>query len=128
MQIKDHASTPTRNAVAPILTIAGLLGALAASSCCLLPLAFFAFGISGAWIGNFTRLAPFQPCFILLSIGFIASGYRAMHRSADARCGDEGACRRVVSRPLLKAAAWLAIILVIAAIGFDLAAPLLLDS
>ena len=31
----------------------GILGALAASSCCIVPLALFMLGISGAWIGNF---------------------------------------------------------------------------
>ena len=29
----------------------GLIGALAASSCCILPLVLFALGVSGAWIG-----------------------------------------------------------------------------
>ena len=41
----------------------GILGALAASSGCILPLALFAFGVSGAWIGNLTALAPYQPIF-----------------------------------------------------------------
>jgi mercuric ion transport protein len=38
----------------------GLLGALAASSCCILPLVLFSLGVSGAWIGNFTQGA--HPC------------------------------------------------------------------
>jgi mercuric ion transport protein len=37
-----------------LMAAGGLLGALAASSCCVLPLALFALGVSGAWIGNFT--------------------------------------------------------------------------
>ena len=36
----------------------GLLGALAASSCCILAVVLFALGVSGAWIGNFTHLRP----------------------------------------------------------------------
>ena len=40
-----------------LMAAGGLLGALAASSCCILPLALFGLGVSGAWIGNFTRLA-----------------------------------------------------------------------
>src|SRR6516162_6403875 len=47
--------------VQPILTAAGLLAGLAGSACCVLPLALFALGISGTWIGNLTQLAPFQP-------------------------------------------------------------------
>jgi mercuric ion transport protein len=42
----------------------GMLGALAASSCCILPLVLFSLGVCGAWIGNFTRLAPYQAYFI----------------------------------------------------------------
>jgi hypothetical protein len=41
----------------------GVLGALAASSCCILPLVLFSLGISGAWIGNLTALAPYKPYF-----------------------------------------------------------------
>lgn len=39
----------------------GVLGAIAASSCCVLPLVLFSVGIGGAWIGNLTALAPYQP-------------------------------------------------------------------
>ena len=31
---------------------------MAASSCCTLPLVLFGLGVSGAWIGNLTQLAP----------------------------------------------------------------------
>ena len=30
-------------------------------SCCVVPLALFALGVSGAWIANLTQLAPYQP-------------------------------------------------------------------
>jgi len=46
-----------------LMAAGGLLGALAASSCCILPLTLFGLGMSGAWIGNFTQLAPYQPYF-----------------------------------------------------------------
>jgi mercuric ion transport protein len=41
----------------------GLLGALAASSCCIVPLALFTLGVGGAWIGNLAALEPYQPYF-----------------------------------------------------------------
>jgi hypothetical protein len=53
----------------------GLLAALVASSCCVLPLVLFSLGVSGAWIGNFTQLAPYQHCFIVATIGFLGTGY-----------------------------------------------------
>jgi mercuric ion transport protein len=37
----------------------GALAALGAASCCVVPFALFALGISGAWIGNLTALAPY---------------------------------------------------------------------
>jgi MerT mercuric transport protein len=49
------AETPRAQTV---MAVGGILGALAAASCCILPLALFSLGISGAWIGNFTQLAP----------------------------------------------------------------------
>jgi len=51
-----------------LVAVGGLLGALAASSCCLLPLVLFGLGVSGAWIGNLTQLAPYQPFFIAATI------------------------------------------------------------
>ena len=59
------AAAPNRSGVAPSTgkvpwaAAGGMLGALAASSCCILPLALFTLGISGAWIANLTALAPY---------------------------------------------------------------------
>ena len=46
-----------------LLAGGGLLGAVAASSCCLVPLALFGIGVGGAWIGYLTRLAPLSALF-----------------------------------------------------------------
>lgn len=53
----------------------GLLGALAASSCCLLPLALFSLGIGGVWIGNLMALAPYQPIFAAITLGLLGYGF-----------------------------------------------------
>ena len=39
-----------------LIAAGGILGALAASSCCIVPLILFSLGIGGAWIGNLTAL------------------------------------------------------------------------
>jgi mercuric ion transport protein len=44
--------------------LAGGLAAILASTCCLGPLLLVALGVSGAWIGNLTRLEPYRPLFI----------------------------------------------------------------
>src|SRR5881396_3784588 len=106
----------------------GLIGALAASSCCILPLALFGLGVSGAWIGNFTRLAPYQPWFIAATMAFLGYGYWLVYRSSRAACADGDACARPLPNRIVKAGLILATILVVAALGFDFIAPLFLDS
>jgi mercuric ion transport protein len=106
----------------------GLLGALAASSCCILPLVLFSLGVSGAWIGNFTQLAPYQPYFIAATICFLGYGYWLVYRSSKLACADGKVCARSLPDRLVKTGLILATILVVAALGFDFLAPLFLDS
>jgi mercuric ion transport protein len=111
-----------------LMAAGGLLGALAASSCCILPLTLFGLGVSGAWIGNFTRLAPYQPWFIAATMAFLGYGYWLVYRSSQLACADGEACARPLPSRIVKAGLILATILVVAALGFDFIAPLLLNS
>src|ERR1700746_2401478 len=106
----------------------GGLGALAASSCCILPLILFGLGVSGAWIGNFTQLAPYQPYFIAATIGFLGYGYWLLYRSSNLACAEGAACARPLPNRLVKAGLVLATIVVVAALGLDFLAPLLINS
>lgn len=111
-----------------LMAAGGLLGALAASSCCILPLTLFGLGVSGAWIGNFTRLAPYQPWFIAATMAFLGYGYWLVYRSSRLACADGAACARPLPNRIVKAGLILATILVLAALGLDFIAPLLFDS
>ena len=106
----------------------GLLGALAASSCCILPLALFGLGVSGAWIGNFTRLAPYQPYFLTATLAFLGYGYWLVYRSSTRACADAKACARPLPNRLVKTGLILATILVVAALALDFITPLFLNS
>jgi mercuric ion transport protein len=106
----------------------GLLGALAASSCCILPLALFGLGVSGAWIGNFTRLAAYQPYFITATLAFLGYGYWLVYRSSTRACAGGEACARPLPNRIIKTSLILATILVVAALGLDFIAPLFLNS
>jgi mercuric ion transport protein len=106
----------------------GLLGALAASSCCILPLALFGLGVSGAWIGNFTRLAPYQPWFIAATLAFLGYGYWLVYQSSTRSCADGEACARPLPNRIVKTSLILATILIVAALGLDFIAPLFLNS
>ena len=111
-----------------LMAAGGLLGALAASSCCILPLALFGLGVGGAWIANFTRLAPYQPCFIAATIAFVGYGYWLVYRSSARACAADEACARRLPNKLVKAGLIAATILVVIALGFDFLGPLLLPS
>jgi mercuric ion transport protein len=111
-----------------LMAAGGLLGALAASSCCILPLALFGLGVSGAWIGNFTRLAPYQPLFIAATMAFLGYGYWLVYRSSRLACADGAACARPLPNRIVKAGLILATILVLAALGLDFFSPLLFNS
>jgi mercuric ion transport protein len=111
-----------------LIAAGGLLGALAASSCCILPLALFGLGVSGAWIGNFTRLASYQPYFIAATLGFLGYGYWLVHRSTTRACADGEACARPLPKRIVKASLILATILVVAALGLNFIAQLFLNS
>lgn len=108
-----------------LLALGGLLGALLASSCCILPVVLFSLGVSGAWIGNFTRLAPYKPIFIAATVAFLGTGYWKVYRSSRMTCAGE-ACARPLPSRTVKGALVVAAVLVIAAFGFDYVAPYLL--
>jgi len=111
-----------------LLAAGGMLGALAASSCCILPLALFSIGVSGAWIGNFTQLAPYQPYFVTAALVSVGAGYRAVHRSSKRDCAGHGECARGLPNPLVRAVLIAATALVAAALGFDFIAPLVFNT
>ena len=112
-----------------LMAVGGLLGALVASSCCLLPLVLFGFGVgvSGGWIGNLTQLAPYQPFFMAATIACLGYGYWLVYRSSKVACAGGEACARPLSNRLVQLGLIVATVLVIAAIGLDFLAPLLLD-
>ena len=128
MTINQDARTTNLQRQQRLMAAGGLVGALAASSCCILPLVLFSLGVSGAWIGNLTRLAPYQPFFIAATIACLGYGYWLVYRSSKVACAGGEACARPLSNWLVQVGLIVATVLVIAAIGFDFLAPLLLDS
>lgn len=128
---ETHAaeSTPdqagSEQARARWIAAGGILGALAASSCCILPLVLFSLGISGAWIANFTALAPYKPYFAAGTIALLGYGYYLVYVRPKQACAD-GSCARPLPDRVVKSSLWIATVLVIIALGFDFIAPLFL--
>src|SRR5215468_2682788 len=111
---------------AGLVAAGSLLGALAASSCCIIPLVLFALGISGAWIGNLTALTPYQPIFIGVTLALLATGYYLVYRQPAVACGPGERCARPLPRRGVKLALWIATALVMSAVAFPYLARLLL--
>lgn len=121
----DDAQRPAGSA---LLAAGGILAAIGASSCCVLPLVFFAIGVSGAWIGNLTALAPYQPFVVAAALAFLSLGFVRVYRSKPAACAPGDACARPLPNRAVKIALWSAAVLVAIAIAFPYAAPLLLGA
>ncbi|CAM3061657.1 putative mercuric transport protein [Brevundimonas diminuta] len=136
MAASDGIENPNGNAAAPAdksssrawLAVAGLAAAIGASSCCVLPLVLFALGVSGAWIGNVTVLAPYQPYFIVAAVAFLGVGFFRVYRRPRTACAEGETCARPGSTRLVKIALWAASVLVAIAVAFPYVAPLLLGA
>lgn len=96
----------------------GAIGAIGAASCCVVPLALFTLGISGAWIGNLTALASYQPIFVALAAAALVYGFVRVYRSPARQCEEGSYCAQPSSTRVLKLSLWLTTILVIAAVAF----------
>ena len=127
MTIKEDTRAISARRGQGLMVAGGLLGALAASSCCILPLVLFGLGVSGAWIGNLTRLAPYQPLFIAATVACLSYGYWLVYRSSKIACA-EGTCARPIPNRLVRLGLIVATVLVVVALGFDFLAPIFLNS
>jgi mercuric ion transport protein len=124
---REQADSSSLERGQKLAAVGGIIGALAASSCCILPVALFSLGIGGAWVGNFTQLAPYQPYFIAAALAFIGTGYWLVYRSSKVACAAGEACARPLSNRLVKIALIAATVIVIAAWAFDYVAPYVLS-
>jgi mercuric ion transport protein len=110
-----------------LAAVGGILGAVGAASCCVVPFALFMLGVSGAWIGNLTALEPYKPIFATVSLGFIAYGAWRLRRNAKLACAD-GYCADPRSHRLAKIGLWTAAVLLVVAIVFPYTAGIFLGS
>ena len=110
------------------LAAGGMLGAFASMSCCILPLVLFSLGLGGAWMGNLTALAPYQPIFVAITLGFLGAGFWVVYLRPKRACADGEACARPLPRRIVKTSLWLATVVVAAAVAFPYVAPALLGT
>src|SRR5258707_6489940 len=100
MTIKDDhrvANTPGARRGAKLLAAGGILAALGAASCCVVPFALFMLGVSGAWIGNLTALEPYQPIFVAIGIACLGYGFYVVYRKPKIACAEGSCCASPIS-------------------------------
>lgn len=117
-----------RSGATALLSVGGILAAIGASSCCVIPLALFTLGVSGAWIADLTALEPYQPIFIALALACVGGGFVLARRTAQAACADGSSCARPASDRIVRFGLWTAAILVAVAVLLPRLAPLVISS
>jgi mercuric ion transport protein len=83
-------------------------------------------GISGAWISYLTALAPYQPFFLVASLGFLAAGFWKVYGKTTGSCQEGSSCSTSQSDKLVKVALWTGTLIIGAAISIETLGPLFL--
>jgi len=113
----------TDNGRKGLLAAGGVIGALLASSCCIAPLLLLTLGVSGAWMGSLTSMAPFQNYFIVATLFFIGAGHWYVYWKPRRVCEAGSYCASPGSERVIKIALWFATALVALALGVNLILP-----
>ena len=90
----------------------GLVGAIAASACCVLPLVLLWVGISGAWIANLTALAAYHGYIIAGSFSLLAAGFYFIYVRSEQKCEESEVCSKPLPGKLIKLSFWFAVIMI----------------
>jgi len=124
----DYKKTKSYKATKKIIATGGLLGAIAASTCCVLPVILFALGISGAWISNLVSLARYKPFFIVLSLVFVGTGFWMVYFKPNISIPkiQSTSCYRPFSEKTIKIMLWFSVIIILIVFLIPYIAPFLL--
>ena len=124
----DNKTTKSYKATKKILATGGLFGAIAASTCCVLPVILFALGISGAWISNLVSLARYKPFFIVISLVFVGTGFWMVYFKPNISIPkiQSTSCYRPFSEKTIKIMLWFSVIIILIVFLIPYIAPFLL--
>ena len=102
----------------------GVIGAVLASACCLVPLLLVTLGVSGAWIANLTTLEPYKPYVATATLVLIGFGFWRVYFQPKVACKEGSYCARPQSALVTKSALWIGAIVTLLALTIDWWAPL----
>ena len=108
------------------LATGGILGAVTASTCCLLPLVLTLLGVSGAWMGSLRAMALYQPYFLVFAAVVIGYGFYQVYWKPRAACAEGTVCARPIGGNLVKAGLWFGVVLVFLTATFSFWFPYVL--
>ena len=86
LEMPEANSEEQRIAGKGLLAVGGVLGALAASSCCVIPLVLLSFGVGGAWMGTLTALAPYNADIVAFTLSCLGVGFYLVYRKPKTVC------------------------------------------
>jgi mercuric ion transport protein len=102
-----------------LVAFGGLIGAVLASACCVAPLVLLTLGVSGAWIGNLTALAPYQGYFTFMTLMLLAFGYWFVYWKPKQACEEGSYCANPRSDRIIKSVLWVSTLLIGVALTVD---------
>jgi mercuric ion transport protein len=88
-----------------VLAGGGLAAALAASTCCVLPLSLGAIGVGGTLLSALSIFAPYQTAFRVLGILMLGAAFWMIY-GRRAAAVDGATCAATRSQQLTKTALW----------------------
>ncbi len=107
-----------------IAATGSVIGAILASSCCIVPLLLVTLGVSGAWIGSLSALEPYKPWFAAVTMLFLGIGFWQVYWKPKQECEEGSYCASPKSDRVVKIALWSATLLVALALTIDYWAPI----
>lgn len=88
---------------------AGMLAALGASTCCVLPLVLVSVGLGGAWIAQLRDMERYFPVFVGIAIAAFAYAFYRLYLRPVA-CAPGDACAVPITRRRQRVAFWVTLI------------------
>ena len=105
-------------------TAMAALGALAMTSCCILPLVLVSFGVSGVFIAQMGALYAYKWYTFGIAAAFLGYGFYRAYQPI--RCAA-GICARPMNRTAMRAVLWVAAAVILVAMLFPYASPYILS-
>ena len=105
-------------------TALAALGALAMTSCCILPLVLVSFGVSGVFIAQMGALYAYKWYTFGIAAAFLGYGFYKAYQPV--RCAD-GTCARPMNRTAMRSVLWIAAAVILIAMLFPYASPYILS-